>query len=280
MIKDYLESKDIPFREEGRNVSAGWTNISCPYCEEGGFHLGISPTGGFSCWACGESGNVVKLIKNLESCTWDRAKKIVLSFDAGPIILPEKKYIDLVSFPKHSTLDFPQIHLNYFKKRKFNSRYLIHRYNLLATHLLGEFKFSIIIPVYLNKQLVTFTSVNVKTNEKKHLSNEKSVVPIKSTLYNIDNVKDMAIVVEGVTDVWRIGDPAVALFGKKYTTDQIKILSKLKKVVVMLDSDADKEADKLSNTLSQFTEVERIELPYGDPDDYLNSNDIKGLKNK
>jgi len=280
MIKDYLKEKDIPYTEEGKNVSAGWINISCPFCEEDSNHLGISPTGGFNCWVCGESGYIVKLIKKLESCSWSKAKSIAADIKGCSLgCSKELEYFEReVILPKYSTTNFPQIHLNYFKKRGFNSRYLIHRYNLSATHLLGEFKFSIIIPVYLNKQLVTFTTINVKTNEKLHLSNDKSVIPIKSTLYNIDNVKDYAIVVEGVTDVWRIGDPAVALFGKKFTTDQIKLLKNTKRIVVLLDSDADKEAGKLSNTLSQFTEVEQIKLPYGDPESYLNSNDINNLK--
>ena len=82
MIKDYLDSKDIPYIETGKNVSAGWVNISCPFCEEVSTHLGISPTGGFNCWVCGESGNIVKLIRRLEieTCSWKKAVSIVEQF--------------------------------------------------------------------------------------------------------------------------------------------------------------------------------------------------------
>ena len=288
MIKDYLNSKDILYIETGKNVSAGWVNMSCPFCEENSTHLGISPTGGFNCWVCGESGDVTKLIKQMEGCSWKKAIGIVKQFEGISKTTfsnknfedkSNRKYASSITLPKFASNDFSQTHLAYLKERDFNSRYLIHYYNLKATHLLGDYKFSIIIPIYLRGQLVNFTTINVKTNQKLHLSNEQSVVPIKSTLYNIDNITDRAIVVEGVSDVWRIGSPAVALFGKKFTTDQIKLLKNLKKIVVLLDSDANREGLKLANELSKYTEVEQIELPYGDPANALNSKDISYLKN-
>jgi DNA primase len=37
--------------------------------------------------------------------------------------------------------------------------------------------------------------------------------------------RDYCVVVEGVTDVWRLGDIAVATFGINYTSEQVKHLS-------------------------------------------------------
>jgi DNA primase len=55
-------------------------------------------------------------------------------------------------------------------------------------------------------------------------------------------------VVEGVTDVWRVGPPAVALFGKSASPEQARLLAAGwygKPVVILLDADAAEEAEKL-----------------------------------
>jgi len=48
------------------------------------------------------------------------------------------------------------------------------------------------------------------------------------------------IIVEGITDVWRLGDGAVATFTKNFTREQILLLKKknIKEAFVFYDSDA------------------------------------------
>jgi DNA primase len=98
----------------------------------------------------------------------------------------------------------------------------------------------------------------------------KSVIHAKNTLYNIDRVGHTAIVVEGITDVWKIGDGAVATMGTKWTKSQARQLMGLKAAFVMFDAEkeAQEQAHRLAATLtSGVRKVEVLELSEGDPDD-------------
>ena len=56
---------------------------------------------------------------------------------------------------------------------------------------------------------------------------EKSVVNYKDILYNMDRVQgEKVVVVEGITDVWRMGDGFVASFGTTLTSAQINLSDK------------------------------------------------------
>jgi len=96
---------------------------------------------------------------------------------------------------------------------------------------------------------------------------------LKSCLYNIDTVDKYAIITEGPTDVWRIGNGAVCLFGKQISNDQVKLLIEKnpKKIIIMLDSlekdpGANISAKAIVNQLSLFfDEIYIVSIDYGDP---------------
>lgn len=61
------------------------------------------------------------------------------------------------------------------------------------------------------------------------------------------------VLVEGVTDVWRLGPGAVALFGKTISTAQCRLLQRHfadRPVVILLDADAQQEAAEIQKRLS------------------------------
>jgi hypothetical protein len=102
----------------------------------------------------------------------------------------------------------------------------------------------------------------------------------KSTwLYNASEAsyRSDLVLVEGVTDAWRVGEQAVALFGKACTLDQMKIIDRVwsyhATCVVLLDGDAQAEARAL---VAKFREmkafpkgIDFVPLPTGyDPDSY------------
>lgn len=71
-----------------------------------------------------------------------------------------------------------------------------------------------------------------------------------SVLYGIDLARpsDFVVVCEGVTDVWKVGPPAVALMSKKATASQRELLVRHwghGSLLVLLDADADTEARQL-----------------------------------
>jgi hypothetical protein len=284
-IKEYLESRNIPFKTEGKNISADWIGINCPFCGDHSNHLGIKEIW-FSCWRCGTKGHITKLIQEIDSCNFYQANDIVNSFDS--VSFPDlktdiRKRLGDNILPAFACKDFPEIHTNYLQNRGFDPTYLIETYNLYACYNLGNYKFRIIVPIMENGFIINFTAMAVSGQDHKyiHCSNKDAIIPMKECLYNIDTVREIAIIVEGVSDVWRIGNSCVATMGLEYTTEQIKLLvdKGVKKAFVMFDSEsfAIRKARKLADSLSVFMESETIELESGDPGE-LNDQQVQTLR--
>lgn len=285
-IISYFESRDVEFWIEGKNVTSGWTNIHCPFCEENdpSNHLGVSPNDFFNCYICGETGHVTKLIRKIENCSYLKAQRIFNSFQHEDFFeekITEKQ--NKIFLPKECSSKFPQRYLSYLKKRRFDSNYLITKYNLKYVGNLGKWKFRIIVPFYLENKLITFSSLDItnqQTIKYKHQPKEEAVIPIKETLYNIDSVDRKMILVEGITDVWRLGDGCCAISGKNLTSEQINqiVRKNVKEILVILDSDAKEQGKKIAKQLSGIiSSVEYIELEKGDPDNFSN-NEIKEVR--
>lgn len=284
----YFESRNIEFFTSGKNVTQNWVNINCPFCEGGdpSNHCGISLHDFFNCYICGETGHITKLIKQIENCTFLRAQKIFDSFQHQHEDFFEeetKKDIVKITLPKECLSRFPQKYLNYLKKRRFDPNYLITKYNLKYCYNLGKFKFKIIIPFYFENQLVSFSSLDISGKNKikyKHQLKEEAVLPVKETLYNIDSVKEKMILVEGVTDVWRIGNGACSISGKQITDNQINqiVRKKTKEILIILDSDAAEQTKKIAKQLSGIIfSVEYILLDKGDPCDF-SDREVKKIR--
>jgi DNA primase len=77
------------------------------------------------------------------------------------------------------------------------------------------------------------------------------------------------ILVEGITDVWRLGPGAIATFGIAFTKEQIKLLKQFEEVFIWFDSDrnAQRQADRIAQYISALgKEAEIINVGgYEDP---------------
>jgi DNA primase len=160
------------------------------------------------------------------------------------------------------------------------------KYKIRACDRLGAYKFRIIIPVISYGLVVQFTAMGIADQDLryKHCPNEKALADIKSCLYNIDTVEDTAVVVEGVTDVWRMGDSCVCTFGTTFTDAQVNLLSKrAQRIFVMFDSArkdklAPYRAEQLADQLSTLVpHVEVIYLKKGDPAD-MSDDEVLNLR--
>lgn len=287
-ILKYLEEHDIDVHREGeKNVSRGWIGFNCPFptCNDPSWHCGFNLEGNnFFCFHCGNKGSVYDLIMEIDSCNQEEARKIATFFWKGNDDFASASKFDdcfgspplqsTIALPKECSSEFPRLHWNYLKKRKFNPEKLIHEYRLKSCHTVGDYKYRIIIPCFLNNKLVTFTSLDVTGKQSvkyKHLSKSESVIPPKNLLYNIDSVKvgSGVIITEGVTDVWRVGGSTVATFGKTFTKTQINLLAnkKLKRAIVAFDSDCHDKGEELGVYLSGFiSDVRVVFIESGDPD--------------
>jgi len=260
MLDDY----SIPYKEGSR----GFIEISCPFCLDGDpkLHGGLNEEGYYTCWRCGHH-RLDRIILILTNQEWDSIKQ---KYETGILKLEKKET------PKVTRLELPIgvtglaiYQKRYLEKRGFDPNYLEHEYDLHAMPW-GEWHYHIIIPIYYNNRLVSYigrdyTDQSWLRYKALHLGEE--VIHHKHILYNLDRCPgDHAVVVEGVTDVWRLGAGSIATFGTGYTQEQVNLLSKFKKITVLYDSDAHIKAERLATELSGMgVTVTIASLSEGDP---------------
>jgi len=278
-IIEFLEENNIEYWTEGKNVSAGWTAITCPYCDDSSNHCGITPDKTrFSCFRCGEKGSIAKLIKDLINCTWNHAFTIanqISDYGTGGVergALGSPPFASRhVAYPSTSTKDFPSLHLDYLINRGFSPDYLIKKYKLRAVHTIGRYRFRIIVPYFLNGIMVTYVARDITDKAKsKYITcpEQESLITFQQTFYNIDNAKRRSIIVEGVTDVWRIGDGCIGASNATLTHRQIDQLidMDIEEVLLAFDPDALQQANRYARQLAGIVNhVEIAELYGGDP---------------
>jgi DNA primase len=296
-VKWYLQTRGIPFKEAGRNVQKGWIGIQCPFCDDHSTHLGISlESRGINCWRCTAKGSVLKLVMKLEHCSMEKAVALMLNF-AHIDSSVDVRSLGLLSLPKRAELSnvadlykeaqdkLLPIHQQFLESRNLDAEYIFKKYKLKSVDHKGKYKFRLIIPFYENRQVVTFTTRDVtnRTNDRYiHCPEALSIIPPKQTLYNVENAKDTALVVEGPTDVWRIGDGAVATSGDKWTLKQALMLTKFHRVFILFDPEpvAQENAEALACKIAysmKGKEVQVLSLDSGDPGS-MAEDDVRSLR--
>lgn len=286
-IQAYLDDAGIPYDQAGaKNVSEGYIGIACMFCGDRSNHLGINLQSHiYTCWKCTEKGSLFQLVKEIEGCSFGRAvnitKKYIVS-DFDHLIRRERSRSEIAMLPAFATDDFLPIHDKFLEGRRYDRLEMQRRYDIMAVGpTLDDWKFRILIPIIMDGELKTFVGRDTTGKSDVPYKNspiEKSVMPAKECLYGIDDVKDTAVLVEGLFDRWRYGKNAVCTFGVQMTPTQIYRLRFLKRVVMLFDADALKKADGLGHAISSVVpQVDVIELPDGDPDD-LSEDDLFDLK--
>lgn len=130
----------------------------------------------------------------------------------------------------------------------------------------------IIIPIYRDANVVGWQARFVGKPPDEDIPPYYSCRGMRKSqlLYNLDASKDrrFVVIVEGVTDVWRVGSPAVAPLGKTLSDAQFRLVEHHwanKPVVVMLDPDAREEMHGVVNDLLRVhrAPVLSVTLPPG-----------------
>lgn len=283
-IKSLLENLDIDFKDSGENVTHGWINIQCPFCYDPKNHLGINlESTKYHCWVCGAKGNLEYLLHTITSKPYFEIKQLIKEFEIDFQEEEKPKIINVNSdLLKPYDLVLPEIHRNYLIKRKFDPDFIQAKYHIRSQYKYGYFAYRIVIPVIEEGQVINLTGRDVTDKQEeryKHLPNEKAIIPMKDCLYNIDSVKNKAVIVEGPTDVWRVGDGSIATMGTEFTSAQIKLLKdkQIKNIFILYDKEAEKNAEKLGNICSSFSHVEILYLDKGDPAE-MTDREVKNLR--
>ena len=288
--KQFCIDYNIPYWESGNNVSPGWINITCPMCGDKSSHGGINPNGGYyHCWRCG--GHALKqIIKTLLNISYFEVEKIIQEYSgiSSNQIIKQKlnTNTELNLPPEAMKLNYTQ--KEYLKSRGFNPFHLQSEYKLKATSYFGEYAYRIIIPIYLDGKLVSYQGRDYTGKHDlkyKACKKENEIIHHKHIVYNADNCnQDFVILVEGVTDVWRLGDNTAALFGISYTIQQIEFIkNRWKRVCIFFDSEiqAQEKANKLGASLSGMgIDVQIAHFPNIDDPGNLNDKEAMNIKNQ
>lgn len=143
----------------------------------------------------------------------------------------------------------------------------------------------IIIPIAMNGRLQGWQGRIVGKQPNKLVPKYFTMYGMRKgdLLYNLDNARKFpyVVLVEGVTDVWKVGPASVALFGKTMTaTQELLVTSIWNKgtVFIMLDRDAKEDAEKIARRLrARVGKCVLIDLPDDrDPGD-LSQQEIQHL---
>jgi hypothetical protein len=297
-IEITLEKHNVKYK----HVRRDWIGIYCinPSCPNPNrkLHLGINLiSGGCTCWKCGKK----KLIDVLsEACHISKrqAYKIIQAhFKTGtnhtykPTRATNTGNIKLPT-PHKTTL--PKRHRKYLQKRNYDPTQIQETWNIKATEEYSSLEYNgrtitynwrIIAPVYISGKLVSFQCRDITGLAKeKYMACPLDVELIhhKDTLYGLDFIKQKALVVEGITDVWRMGKGTVCTFGTGWSVSQARTLANLKQVFIMFDPEkkAQEKAEELADCIKGInykTEVEIISYGDTDPGD-LSNKDARYLR--
>lgn len=254
-IPGLLSLLGIKFISEGnKHCTTGWVNTHCPFCDGSkNYHLGVPLDGKISkCWRCGKHSlpsTLAALSKKPISEIFQLLKKYQGS--TGRIV--PRVQIGSKKFEYPSGIGpLMETHKKYLEKRRFDCSFLEKVWGIKGVGPMGklgmsDYKNRILAPIIWEGEVVSFQARTIKEGlepkykacpkeiEKKHHQHILYVHP----KFKAD--KNM-IITEGITDVWRLGFQAVAVFGIEYTKQQVREIYKIKKnqpgkTIILFDDD-------------------------------------------
>lgn len=254
--------------------SRGYTQINCIFCGNNNYKGGLHQDNYYVCFVCGYH-SINETVKFLTGENWYSIQvKYKNNLTTRDLYLLENseqtERTQKVVFPE-KLIPLTDKAKKYLSGRGFDPYLLEEKYKIKSTTEIGAHCHRIYIPIIQDNKEISWTTRDVTNkSEQRYLScpEKDEVIPHKKTLYNLDNCNLSHIVlVEGITDCWKLGDNSAACFGIKYTQAQVNVLSTFSKISILFDDEiiAQKQADNLGNILSGLgVEVETIKLGTGD----------------
>lgn len=282
--QQFCQDYFIQYETKGRHTSSGWIGVNCPFCSDSTFHGGFNIAKGYySCWKCGGS-SLEKIIKQLLRISSVEALELKEAYTINTIQTTHKK----TEHPEKIEMigeELRSVHKKYLKARNFSPEELMEKYHLTGTITSpAPYKYRLIVPIFHSGKLISFQGRDVTGEQElrwKGLSPEKSVMNYKHTLYGLSNTSlDQVGVVEGIADQWRMGDGFVATFGTAMTNQQIKLLSRFKKVFLLYDPDAFDKSQQYAKHIKAINpravvEYIDMEIPQGSDPAELNEKEVR-----
>jgi len=276
LLKDY----NIPYHEEGKNISAGWIGLSCPHCNDTSTHMGYNLDGNyFTCWRCGGHSIPSTLSALLGITNYKKVKEIIKQYSSTIALVEELKTpIQKHPFKLPSNSEpLQKQHKAYLEGRGFDPDYLEKLWGLKGTGVYSkldniDYRFRIVIPFVWGGRVVSFDTRDITGKDQgryKACPKERELISHKEIIYGKQELfKRSAICVEGPTDCWRFGSDSFAVSGIKYTNTQLRVIAQtFKRVAVCFDGEeqAQTQAAKMVAEL-RFRKVDAFTVDIeGDP---------------
>lgn len=293
-VINYLRERRIDFE-----TTPGWVNIQCPMCRSAitgsnpeKKYLGFNVEGGyFHCWRCG-GHSIQDVVMLLERVEFHRACQIVSEYETvATQYLPPSRQEKYSQIPEGGKMQWPSgtlplqdYHKQYLKGRGFDADYLEWKYGLMGTVPAGPYAARVMVPIYLNGVWVSYQGRDItgKSPMKyKACRKDLELYPHDKMLYNIDNARATAIIMEGVFDVWRFGDGAVATFGTTIDAAQVNMAVKaFRRVFVVFDAELKAQAKAkwlVAQLAAAGLETANVVLSEGDPGG-MSQDDIERMR--
>ena len=276
--------------EYDTRVNKGWTNVTCPFCDDKTFNGGFNNAGDYyHCWKCG-GHNFKQALARTVNIPFNEVDILIEQYAGRNSVLNtlNKKQAKATKLTL-PTDTFTSAERKYLKERNFSPKLLHEKYKIVGGGITGSWKYRIIIPLVLNGKIVSWTARTILSKQQqqklkipryKNLSIEQSIVDPKSILYNLDHCEDkIAVLTEGAFDVIRMGDGFFCSFGTELTQSQISMIKqRFEKVFITFDNEeeAQAKARKFGLQIASIgVEVELVDC-YGD----FNKNDAGELNEK
>jgi hypothetical protein len=273
---ELLACNNIPFLTEGHeHCRPGWVQIDCPWCAPhpnyGHFRMGYNLRHKYvNCWSCGHH-SLHATLGALLDLQYDKVKLIIDDLD-GKYFDPEpEKPAGKLRVP-YGVTSLTEVHRDYLIHQRHFQPEVIDLWNLQGICHHPRLGWRIFIPIYFRGRIVSWTTRKVSEASRKprYLAApaECESVPHKTLLYGEDFVRHGIVIVEGPTDVWRIGPGAVATCGTGFSKAQILKMSRYPIRAVCFDTapDAQQQAAKLCDLLEPFPgRTYRVTLDAKDP---------------
>lgn len=234
-IKKLFEDHEIEYSTTGKNATRGWIQVHCPFkdCSDSSNHMGVDlKKATYHCWICDRRGPVHILFALINGLSFRVAEEIVRRYDDEILEEPPETIIGVEKVVVKGFSVMGEQHKKYLRGRNYDPDFLARKYLLGGFSTWGRFPYRIGIPVYEHHKLVNMTARDITgLQPQRYLSlrNDEAVVPIKECVYNYDALQENGniLVVEGPSDVWRIGGSCCSTLGTAVTYSQLlAILSK------------------------------------------------------
>jgi len=304
-LKELIDYEYILSHYEINGYASGNQFIGlCPFHNDTKNSFGMNLTNGvWNCFTCKESGNIftfVQKIENLEKFKdaihilkkitgyngfvpdLDYTKKLIEKFNNCSDKYREEYLSEIKEIILPIEFKSAIRHLSVVRKRV--TPIMIRKFKI-AYAAEGYYKDHMIIPIYFNKQLVSFFARDMSGMVKKSKKYNKGA-PISQVFFNWDNAienDNYVVLTEGIIDCIKVDSyeyNCMALLGIQLSKKKkLMLIEKFQKVYISLDND-DKEKDgkktnpgqeaalRIAKELRDEINVYNIVLPKGkDPDE-------------